>query len=93
MSHLILLQKYYQIIRVPYLVPKLHALVSIVREGLAWNKSTSALLSLQFAFLINHPTLTHHQRRTSMALHSLKDVVFRSLCGEGYNTQDKESYK
>lgn len=71
-----LLILYLQYLLVLYLVPKLDALISIVWEGLAGNKSTSALLSLQLAILINHPTLTHDQRRTSTALQSLKDVVF-----------------
>lgn len=59
-----------------YLVPELYALVSIVWEGLARNKSTGTLLCLQLSFLIYHPTLTQHQRRSPTALQALKDVVF-----------------
>lgn len=63
-------------IRVLYLVPEFNALVSVVGEVLAGNKSTGALLGLQLAFLVNHPTLTQNQRRTPAALQTLKDVVF-----------------
>ena len=59
-----------------YLVPEFNALVSVVWEVLAGNKSAGALLGLQLAFLINHPTLTQHQRWASTALQTLKDVVF-----------------
>lgn len=80
-AHLIFKRKkfsrsYFKIICVLYLVPELNTLVSVVWEVLAGNKSTSALVNLQLAFLINHATLTQHQRGTPTALQTLKDVVF-----------------
>lgn len=66
----------FKTVHVLYLVPELNALVSIVWEGLAGNKSTSTLLCLQLSFLIYHPTLTQHQHWSPTALQALKDVVF-----------------
>jgi len=51
-----------------YLVPDFDSLVSVVGEVFAGDESTGALLGLQLALLVNHPTLTQHQRRTPAAL-------------------------
>ena len=59
-----------------HLVPDFNALVNVVWEVLAGNKSTGALLGLHLAFLINNSSVTQHQRWTPTALHTLKYVVF-----------------
>lgn len=65
-----------------YLIPELYTLVSVIWEGFAWNKSTSALLSMQLSFFIHHLALNQHQHWTSATFQTLEDVVFCSLCRE-----------
>lgn len=58
-----------------YLVPAFHALISVVWEPFAGDKSSGALLNLERSLLINDSTLTQHQRGTPATLQTLKDVV------------------
>lgn len=74
----------------PHLISDFDTLVSVVRERLAWNKSTGSLLDLQLVPFANDPTLTQHQCRTTAALHPLEDVVFCSLCREGEDLRQRQ---